>query len=163
MLVVDTSAVISLELADVLDTVLSEYAVRTTDPVLSELSETAAYDGVHGVTAETALDRLGDVPVHDISATELQTSRVDAGEASCARLATDQEAAFLITDDLRALPELQQLTGAQVAISPILLRALVNRGCLAQADASERLERLAADRDWLGAPIYRRAQRLFES
>ncbi|WP_254823767.1 hypothetical protein [Haloglomus halophilum] len=163
MLVVDTSAVISLELADVLDSVLAEYEVRTTTQVMSELSETAEYDDVHGMAAETAPGRLAGVPVHDSSATDLQTSRVDSGEASCARLATDHEAAFLITDDLRALPELQQLTEAQVAISPVLLRALVKRGCLTQAEASERLERLAADRDWLGAPIYRRAQRLFES
>lgn len=69
---------------------------------------------------------------------------------------------FLLTDDLRALPELKVSTDAQVALSPIVLRALVERGVLGSDDARNRLDRLAASRGWLGAPIYRRARRLFD-
>jgi hypothetical protein len=57
---------------------------------------------------------------------------------------------------------LQQLTDAQVAISPIVLKALVNRGVLEREEALQRLEQLAETRDWLGAPIYRRAKQLFD-
>lgn len=163
MLVVDTSAIISLELIDVFEVVLSEYEVRTTEHVYAELEETATYDDIHGDAATSALDRIPRDQVHDVPAPGITTSRVDTGEATCVTLARQADAEFLITDDLRALPELQQLTGARVAISPILLRALVKRGCFTDDEAVERLEQLAAGRDWLGAPIYRRARQLFES
>lgn len=162
MLVIDTSALISLEIADVLPVVLAEYDVHTTQRVVSELEETAAYEDVHGRAAATALDQFSDITAQDVDADGLETSRVDAGEATCGALARSRDAAFLITDDLRALPELQRLTQAQVAISPILLRALVKRGCLTNPAAEAKLETLVESRDWLGTPIYRRARRLFE-
>jgi len=65
----------------------------------------------------------------------------------------DQRADFLLTDDPHALPELQAVTDAQVAISTIVLKALVTRGTISTVEAKERLERLAETRDWLGAPI----------
>lgn len=67
-----------------------------------------------------------------------------------------------MTDDLRALPELQSLVDARVAISPIVLRALVERTVLDEAAALNRLETVAESRDWLEAPIYRRARSLFD-
>jgi len=57
---------------------------------------------------------------------------------------------------------LQSLVEARVAISPIVLRAFVERGRIDDATAQARLEELAEARDWLGAPIYRRALKLFE-
>ncbi len=50
---------------------------------------------------------------------------------------------------------------ARVALSPIVLKALVKRGVLTQKEVETRLESIAETRDWLGAPIYRRAQTLF--
>ncbi|MFB6143236.1 MAG: hypothetical protein ABEJ30_07840, partial [Halorientalis sp.] len=76
--------------------------------------------------------------------------------------ANDLDAAFLLTDDLRALPELQRLVDARVALSPIVLRALVERGVLERKAALEKLEQLGGHRGWLGAPIYRRARTLFD-
>lgn len=162
MLVVDTSAFVSLEIAAVLDSVLTEYDVHTTEYVLTELETTAEYDDVHGRAARTALDQIEDVTVHDVGEAAFQTSRIDAGEATCVALADDCEANYLVTDDLRALPELQRVTDARVAISPILLCALVRREVLTAEEAREKLEAVATSRDWLGAPIYRRARRLFE-
>jgi hypothetical protein len=49
-----------------------------------------------------------------------------------------------------------------VAISPIVLKALVDRDVLDRNVAEDHLEELAQQRDWLGAPIYRRARTLFE-
>jgi hypothetical protein len=71
------------------------------------------------------------------------------------------EVDFLITDDLQALPELQELVDSKVAISPIVLKALVKRGVLEPERAEEKLDLIADRRDWLGAPIYRRAKQLF--
>jgi predicted nucleic acid-binding protein len=162
MIVADASALISLATIDLLDAYLVEYDVHTTETVVEELEATADYDDTHGRGAQSVLERVDQIEVHSADA-NLETSRIDPGEASTVTLSNDLDADFLITDDLRALPELQALVDAQVAISPIVLKALVKRDVLEREAAMEHLERLAAERDWLGAPIYRRAKLLFES
>jgi len=161
MIVADTSALISLATADTLHLVLEEFDIHTTRTVLEELENTAGYDDSHGTAAENVLDHREQVTVHETEGLESQSSRVDGGEGTCAILGQELEAEFLITDDLRALPELQVLTDARVALSPIVLKALVKRGVLTRTEAEIRLESIAETRDWLGAPIYRRAQTLF--
>lgn len=163
MIVLDTSAVISLASADVLHVVLDEYEAHTTETVLHELEATAEYDDVHGRAARDALENDAEYTVHTVPEPELSSSRIDAGEASCVHLCHELEANFLFTDDLRALPELQTVVDARVAISPIVLKALVTRDRLTESDARNRLETLAGNRDWLESPIYRRAQNLFDS
>jgi len=162
MLVADTSALISLATADTLELVLGEFELHTTETVLAELDATAEYDDGHGNAAQNALDRRASLTVHATGNPSFESARVDDGEASCAALARETDADFLLTDDLRALPELQALTRAEVAISPIVLKALVEREALTRDGATARLESMAETRDWLGAPIYRRARDLFE-
>jgi len=162
MIVADTSALISLTTAECLDSFLDEFDVQTTATVIDELEETAGYDDPHGEAATTILDNRDRFTVHTVESDIPETSRIDQGEGSCVVLADQRLADFLVTDDLRALPELQQLTDAQVAISPIVLKALVNRGVLKREEAVRRLDQLAETRDWLGAPIYRRAKQLFD-
>lgn len=94
--------------------------------------------------------------------TRFTSSRVDEGEGSCALLIKKIDADFLITDGLRALPELQTVADAKVAIAPIVPRALVQKNILTDEEAREKLDKLAETREWLGAPIYRKAQDLFD-
>lgn len=161
MLVADTSAVISLATVDLLDTFLNEFEIHTTETVIEELDETAQYDDAHGKAAQLVLDNVEQMGTHQVDG-NLESSRIDPGEGSCALLTRELGADFLITDDLRALPELQNVTDARVAISPIVLRALVERDVLDNQEARTKLDALATQRDWLGAPIYRRAETLFE-
>lgn len=162
MIVADTSALISLTTAECLDLFLTEFDVHTTATVIEELEDTAAYDDPHGDAATNVLDQQEQLTVHTVENDVPETSQIDRGEGSCVVLSDQSSADFLVTDDLRALPELQQLTDAQVAISPIVLKALVNRGVLEHEEAIQRLEQVAETRDWLGAPIYRRAKQLFD-
>lgn len=53
----------------------------------------------------------------------------------------------------RVSPELKRLASAEVAISPVALRALVKHGTLTDEEARDALERMAEGRDWLEAPI----------
>ena len=145
-----------------LDLFLDEFDVQTTATVIDELEATAGYDDPHGEAATTILNHQKQFTVHTVEDDIPETSRIDQGEGSCVVLSDQRSADFLVTDDLRALPELQQLTDAQVAISPIVLKALVNRGVLDPEDAIQRLEQLTGTRDWVGAPIYRRAKQLFD-
>ncbi|ATW89848.1 hypothetical protein halTADL_3146 [Halohasta litchfieldiae] len=162
MLVVDTSAFISLAVGGVLDSVLGEYEIVTTQAVWSELEDTAAYDDVHGAGAAKVLSVQDQVAVLESTGEAFVTSRIDDGEASCVAAAAETEAAFLITDDYRALPELQELVDCEVALSPIVLRALIKREVLTEDEAMEAFETIAEQRDWLGAPINRYARQLFE-
>lgn len=161
MIVVDTSSFVTLSIGELLPLVLDEYDVHTTETVIEELTETAEYDDSHADAASGVLEHEAAITVHEVENSGFESSRVDAGEGSCAVLTRNVDAAFLITDDLRALPELQTLADANVAISPILLKALVQRGALSRGEALEQLDQTALNRDWIGAPIYRRARRLF--
>lgn len=161
MIAADTSALISLASIDLLDTFLTEFDVHTTELVVEELEDTAEYDDRHGEAAQTVLDNLDRIPTHQLQG-EFTSSRVDQGEGSCALLTKEIDADFLVTDDLRALPELQKVASSKVAISPIVLKALVQRDVLEHEEALENLDELAEQRDWLGAPIYRRAKNLFD-
>lgn len=162
MIVVDTSAFLSLASGGVLHHVLTEFDIHTTETVLTELESTSEYTDEHGNASTTVLDTQSGFTVRRVEKQEFTSSRIDEGEGSCVVLARELEPAFFLTDDLRALPELQNLVGARVAISPIVLKALVKRGVLSEEEAENRLERIAETRDWLGAPIYRRARQLFE-
>jgi len=160
MIIADTSALITLASTDVLKLVLEEFDVQTSKLVIEELEDTSEYNDSHGDAAQTILDRLDEIETHPIDG-ELTSSRVDPGEGSCTLLTKEIDADFLITDDLRALSELQTVSDAKVAISPIVLKALVQRDVITQEEALETLEELAEQRNWLGAPIYRRARKLF--
>jgi predicted nucleic acid-binding protein len=161
VIVADTSALVSLATGDLLDLVLDEFDVRTTRTVVDELRETAAYDDPSGEGARKALDNRDRLRVREVDPVETGSDRIDEGEESCVALSQDVGAAFLVTDDLRALPELQPLVDARVVISPLVLKALVERDVLTAAEARNRLDEIANRRSWLGAPIYRRARDLF--
>ena len=163
MIVGDTSSLISLTTANTLELLLTEFDVHTTETVLKELEDTSQYNDPHAQAAQTILQHQDRITVHEVEDQEFQSSRIDHGEASCIQLTRRLDADFLITDDLRALPEIQPLIATRVAISPIVLKALVKRGVLKREEALDRLEELAETRDWLGAPIYRRARQLFRS
>ena len=162
MLVGDTSAFISLAVGGVLESVIEEYEVVTTEVIWSELEATAAYDDAHGQAAATVLSHGDRLTILETEGKEFLTSRIDAGEASCVAAVDETDAAFLLTDDYRALPELQQLVDCEVALSPIVHRALVKRGVLDDEEATAAFETIAEQRDWLGAPINRYAKQLFE-
>jgi len=164
MLVVDTSAFVSLALGDVLGLVTAEYEVVTTKTVRDELRETAGYDDRHGDAAGRALDLTDDIDVLAVAdeSDRVVTSRIDEGEASCVVAARETDAKFLITDDYRALPELRTAVDPRVALSPILLRALVKRDALSESEARTAFETISEERDWLEAPIHRYARELFE-
>lgn len=161
MIVADASALVSLSTVDLLDALLTEFDVHTTETVLDELEERAEYDDRDGTAATGVLELANRMHSHEVEDV-FETSRVDAGEGSCASLATALDADFLLTDDLRALPELQAATDAQVATSPIVLKALVKRGVLGREEAKANVEQLGRERDCLEAPLYRRAEALFE-
>ncbi|WP_373190008.1 hypothetical protein [Halolamina sp.] len=143
MIVVDTSALISLAVGDAVEPVLEAFDVVTTQSVRTELKATADYDDRHGVGATTALQAAGAFTVVEAQGEVFESSRIDAGEASCVAVMRTCDADFLVTDDYRALPELQQLVDAEVVLSPVVLRALVKRGTWSEQRAKTAFETIA--------------------
>ncbi|WP_136591516.1 hypothetical protein [Salinigranum halophilum] len=112
--------------------------------------------------ARNALKLVGDMRTIDVSGDAFVTSRIDSGEASCVAAVREVGATFLITDDYRALPELREIVAVDVALSPIVLRALGTRGVLREEEAKTAFEMIAQGGDWLEAPIYRYARQFFD-
>ncbi|WP_132057440.1 hypothetical protein [Halorussus amylolyticus] len=162
MIVADTSALVSLATVGLVPILCEEFDCHTTEAVAEELRATAEYDDVSGEAAQSVLDQFAQMTIHEVEASEFESSRIDRGEGRCAVLTHELDADFLVTDDLRALPELQTVAASKVAISPIVLEALVRRDVLTRDRAKSELRRIANRRDWLEAPIYRRAQALLD-
>lgn len=161
MLVIDTSAFLSLASVKLLETVLEEYEVHTTEAVYEELQNTAEYEDIHAKAAEKAIKLSSEFQSHKVETGDFESSRIDKGEYSCVVLANQLETEYVLTDDFRALPELKSLADCQVAISPIMLKALVKRNKLSKKKAKQKLDTLAENRNWLGSPIYRHAKKMF--
>lgn len=162
MVVVDTSAFVSTAVGDFFESVVEEFDLITTQDVVDELETTAAYDDPHGRGATAVLERIDRITVTEVTAPELLSNRIDTGEASCVAAVRDTNASVLVTDDFRALPELEALVDADIVLSSVLLRSLCDRGGLTETEARSALETMATERDWLGAPIHRYARSLFE-
>src|SRR6056297_1927972 len=102
MIVADTSALLSLAAGGIAETVLDEFDVYTTERIVEELEDTAEYDDEHGEAARTVLDCRDRLTVRGVAKPGVTSTRIDAGEASCAALVDERDADFLVTDDLRA-------------------------------------------------------------
>lgn len=90
------------------------------------------------------------------------TSRIDTGEASCLEIIDGGGCDYLLTDDFRALGEIEKQIGDVVVLSPIILKVLVTRGIIGKSEAFAKLGEIARKRDWLGRPIYRHAMKYFD-
>lgn len=163
MIIADTSALISLASGSVLNLFLDEFEVVITETVLGELEELFQESDRIAGNAKQVYRSKESLKIHGTRGEKPVSSRVDEGEASCVLLARELKADFLITDDLRALPEIKKMVGKdKVAISPIILRALVNRNILDKKQALEKLKQIGKRRDWLHRPIYRKARELLK-
>lgn len=164
MLVVDTSAFISLGLCDEVNTLLDEFEVHTSKTVIQELKETSEYDDQEAEVARSVLDEKEKMVIHDIGeAGKFKRNRIDQGEGSCAVLAREIGSDFLITDDIRALPYLENIASTRVAISPIVLKALVKRDVLNEEEAKKKAKVVLNTRDWFETPIYEKAVKIFKT
>ena len=159
----DTSAPVSLASASLLSLVLSEFDVVVTGIVLGEHRAMSAFDDAHGRAATEVLEKIDSMRV--VNASDYQrfmTSRIDSGEASCLEIIDGGGCDYLLTDDFRALGEIEKQIGDALVLSPIILKVLVIRGAIGKNEALAKLGEIARKRDWLGRPIYRYAMRYFD-
>ena len=128
-LVADASALVSLASVSLLSLVLSEFIVVVSDVVVRELKEVSTYTNTYGNAANEVLRNIDRIKVKKASNYQrFKTSRIDAGEASCMEIIESGEQDYLLTDDFRALGEIEKQIGEKVVLSPIILKVLVIRG-----------------------------------
>ena len=162
-LVADASALVSLASVSLLSLVLSEFIVVVSDVVVRELKEMSTYADTYGNAANEVLRNIDRIKVKKASNYQrFKTSRIDAGEASCMEIIESGEQDYLLTDDFRALGEMEKQIGEKVVLSPIILKVLVIKGIIDKSEALAKLNEMAEKRDWLGRPIYRYAKKYFE-
>jgi len=153
----------SLASVSLLSLVLSEFIVVVSDVVVRELKEMSTYADTYGNAANEVLRNIDRIKVKKASNYQrFKTSRIDAGEASCMEIIESGEQDYLLTDDFRALGEIEKQIGEKVVLSPIILKVLVIRGIIDKSEALAKLNEMAEKRDWLGRPIYRYAKKYFE-
>jgi len=122
----------------------------------------STYADLYGTAASEVLRNIDRIKVKKtLNYQRFKTSRIDAGEASCMEIIESREQDYLLTDDFRALGEIEKLIGEKVVLSPIILKVLVIRGRIDTHQALTKLDEMAEKRDWLGRPIYMYAKRYF--
>lgn len=164
MLVVDTSAFISLGLCDETGDLLDGFEVHTSREVIQELEEISEYGDREAEAAREVLDEKEKMMIHEVGkAGEFKHGRIDRGEGSCGVLAEKIRPDLLVTDDIRALPYLENISSTRVVISPIVLKALVKREVLDEKEAKKKVKVMLKERDWFETPIYEKALDIFES
>jgi predicted nucleic acid-binding protein len=142
--------------------VLNEFNVVVSDVVAQELREMSTYADLYGTAANEVLMNIDRIQVKKtLNYQRFKTSRIDAGEASCMEIIESREQDYLLTDDFRALGEIEKLIGDRVVLSPIILKVLVIRGRIDKHQALTKLDEMAEKRDWLGRPIYKYAKSYF--
>ncbi|MCK4399249.1 MAG: hypothetical protein KAV25_09695 [Methanophagales archaeon] len=162
-LVADASALVSLASVSLLSLFLSEFNVVVSDVVVRELKEMSTYADTTANAASEVLRNIDRIEVKEASNYHrFKTSRIDAGEASCLEIIESGEQDYLLTDDFRALGEIEKQIGERVVLSPIILKVMVIRGIIDKRQALTKLDEMAEKRDWLGRPIYRYARKYFE-
>ncbi|QGA80917.1 PIN domain-containing protein [Candidatus Nanohalobium constans] len=162
MIILDTTAFISLSIAEILEETIKQHSVHTTEEVISELEEISQQDDYLAEAAENALQSKEEINIHQLEFGRFQTNRIDSGEASCLALTREIDPDFLFTDDLHAMAEIKKLSSSEVAISPIMLQSMVKNNSITKETASNKLDKLMETRDRMGTPIYRRAKNQLE-
>jgi predicted nucleic acid-binding protein len=153
LLVVDTSAFVSLGVGDVLEVVLEESDIATTSLVIEELEGTATYDDASGEAAQAVLDRQA---AFDVRSVELdETFPLDDGENAVVTLANKIEAVQLLCDEFNRLALVHaSLVDTRLVTTSSVLTALVRNDVLSPDVAEEFLETMSEARSWSANTIH---------
>lgn len=137
--VLDTSALLSLEAANLLNTILENFECKTTTAVKQELQQFAKYSDILGSLAKKILTRK-------ISYLHALGNNTDDTLITL----SNQEHACLITDDVK----LSWHSNIQSEFSVYFLTALIKKKKISHKKAEESLEQMRVIRNWQSNIIY---------
>lgn len=157
---VDTATLISLVHGGILNLVLFQFKVIISDVIVEELERIAKFKDPDGRAAKKILSKKDKLETQEIAKNELSeflSTRVNPGEASCIVIAKKKEVKVLISDDFKAMAELEYHSkkhNFKVGLCSALIKTLMLRKKLKRDEARKIFEKIGNRRNWIGKPIY---------
>lgn len=165
MLVADTSALISLAIADEgspVQLLFQEYDVRVPSAVVSELEDIGAYDDAHADAATSVLAQIVDEHVQEPD--DQPDYPLDDGETAAIALANDRDAAVFCCDEYHELSTVHALLAeSRLLTTPKLIEVFTLRGVLSVDDAKGILDEMVDAQSWRGNPYVTQFRDRFET
>jgi len=157
---VDTASLISLVHGGILDLVLSGFKVIVSNIIMEELERVAKFKDSDGRAAKRVLSKKDELEIQEVAKNELSeflSTRINPGEASCIVIAKKKEVKVLISDDFKAMAELEYYSkryNFKVGLCSALIKTLMLRKKLKRDEARKIFEKIGNRRNWIGKPIY---------
>ncbi len=160
--VMDTSSLVSLEMVGLLGQALKIIQVSVPSVVVKELVEISKFSDPEGKAAENVLRLIKErrILVVKVRAkkrvSELLSSEVDEGEASCLVCCAENGIENLIMDDVDAAYELEGVALAgeiKLKISVAVIVELVRRKIISREKAASAIGKMVRIREWEGGVL----------
>ncbi len=167
----DTSALISLSVGTIVEYCLELFDIVIPTTVHEELKDISEYKDEHAQGAVSVLKLISeskikvleideDKPILDIVG---KSSKLDRGEVETLFLAKKISSRIMITDDFRSLEGLKHHSGdVKIHLSVYPIARLVVKGIISKKKAEEILEKIADERSWEGAALFRFAKKYID-
>jgi len=160
--VLDTSALISLEVSGLLPDALKLLDVTIPPTVFEELKELSKFDDIEGKSASRTIGLVKDGRIikHKVggkkNVEKLLSSDVDVGEAECFMCCLKEGIKLLVLDDVDAAYSLEGLAKSQnikLKISVAVIVELVNRNLIKRKKAYSAVKKMVKVRRWEGGVL----------
>ncbi len=157
--VFDTSALISLEVVNLMNKASELFRVFILQKVHEELKEVAKYVDVHGKAANRIL-KIERIAIREVVEISRHSIYVDEGEAEALELAMEIEADYLICDDYESFWYLSE-NFEKTVFSVFVVRCLCEKGVISMEYGWKFIEMIRDRRTWRNNIIYRTAKTLW--
>lgn len=158
-LVFDTSALISLEVANLMNKASEIFRVFIPKKVHEELKEIANYEDVHGKAANRIL-KMERIEIREVGDINRHLTHIDEGEAEALELAKAIVADYLICDDYESFWYLSD-NFEKTVFSVFVVRYLCEEGIISIEEGWDFIEMIRKRRTWGDNIIYRTAKTLW--
>ncbi len=167
----DTSALISLGVGNIVELCLELFEVVIPTTVHEELNDISEYKDEHAQAAVSVLELISESKIKVFKIDEDKaildivdrSSKLDRGEVETLFLAKKISSRIMITDDFRSLEGLKRHSGdVKIHLSVYPVAKLVIQGIISKKKAEETLEKIAAERSWEGAALFRFAKKYID-
>ena len=160
----DTSALVSLEIKQLVDLASKYIQFSISDGVLKELQDISQFNDVHAISAKDVLKLVEKdiITVRPIMARDEHIQNVDLGEAEILTLSESGEYDYMITDDVKALPYIKSVANIKVFTSIFIIRLLYDINILSKEEALNSIKEISASRDWYGGMLETISNQFFQ-
>ncbi len=161
-IIADTSALVSLEVVELVPFVLKYFEIIIPQAVKSELKEMGKYGDVHGCAAKRILDFVDNkkIIVETVSGYEKHLMSADLRESQALELAMNTKPDYFISDDVECFWYLEGKFEKTV-FSVFIVRVLCDLNELTEDEGWENIEKMCERRTWAKNIIYLAAKKFW--